>query len=111
MISCIQNPNACQLYVVPNLVRDGVIESFLTDLQISAERAMAGPKELSGRAAVYGMAQVTFTFLHAVECLALAPVSNSQAQQNSSLLTGCCRHASFLLVDAILTAVEHSCRF
>ena len=62
MISCIQNPNACQLYVVPNLVRDGVIESFLTDLQISAERAMAGPKELSGRAAVYGMAQVTFTF-------------------------------------------------
>ena len=57
MISCIQNPNACQLYIVPNLVREGVIESFLKDLEISAERAMAGPRELSGRAAVYGMAQ------------------------------------------------------
>ena len=37
MISCIQNPNACQLYIVPNLVRDGVIDSFLADLQTSAE--------------------------------------------------------------------------
>ena len=58
MISCIQNPNACQLYIVPNLVRDGVIESFLTDLETSAEVAMAEPGDLSGRAAVYGMAQV-----------------------------------------------------
>ena len=58
MISCIQNPNACQLYIVPNLVRDGVIDSFLADLHTSAELAMADPGELSGRAAVYGMAQV-----------------------------------------------------
>ena len=57
MISCIQNPNACQLYIVPNLVRDGVIESFLADLEISVERALAQPGELTGRAAVYGMAQ------------------------------------------------------
>ena len=57
MISCIQNPNACQLYIVPNLVRPGVIESFLEDLEISAERALAEPGELTGRAAVYGMAQ------------------------------------------------------
>ena len=57
MISCIQNPNACQLYIVPNLVREGVIESFLADLSVSVSSAMAGPKELSGRAAVYGMAQ------------------------------------------------------
>ena len=57
MISCIQNPNACQLYIVPNLVRPGVIESFLEDLEISAERSLAEPGELTGRAAVYGMAQ------------------------------------------------------
>ena len=57
MISCIQNPNACQLYIVPNLVRDGVIESFLADLETSVERARAEPGELTGRAAVYGMAQ------------------------------------------------------
>ena len=57
MISCIQNPNACQLYIVPNLVRPGVIESFLEDLEIFAERALAEPGELTGRAAVYGMAQ------------------------------------------------------
>ena len=57
MISCIQNPNACQLYIVPNLVRPGVIESFLDDLETSAERALAEPGELTGRAAVYGMAQ------------------------------------------------------
>ena len=57
MISCIQNPNACQLYIVPNLVRPGVIESFLEDLETSAERALAEPGELTGRAAVYGMAQ------------------------------------------------------
>ena len=57
MISCIQNPNACQLYIVPNLVRPGVIESFLGDLETSAERALADPGELTGRAAVYGMAQ------------------------------------------------------
>ena len=57
MISCIQNPNACQLYIVPNLVRPGVIESFLDDLETSAERALVEPGELTGRAAVYGMAQ------------------------------------------------------
>ena len=57
MISCIQNPNACQLYIVPNLVRDGVIESFLADLETSVERVRAEPGELTGRAAVYGMAQ------------------------------------------------------
>ena len=57
MISCIQNPNACQLYIVPNLVRDGVIQSFLEDLETSVEQAMAQPGELTGRAAVYGMAQ------------------------------------------------------
>ena len=57
MISCIQNPNACQLYVVPNLVRDGVMDSFLADLETSVERALAEPGELTGRAAVYGMAQ------------------------------------------------------
>ena len=55
MISCIQNPNACQLYIVPNLVR--VIESFLADLETSVERVRAEPGELTGRAAVYGMAQ------------------------------------------------------
>ena len=58
MISCIQNPNACQLYIVPNLVRDDdVIESFLADLETSVERVRAEPGELTGRAAVYGMAQ------------------------------------------------------
>ena len=57
MISCIQNPNACQLYIVPNLVRDGVIQSLLADLETSVERALAAPSELTGRAAVYGMAQ------------------------------------------------------
>ena len=57
MISCIQNPNACQLYIVPNLVRDGVIESFLADLETSVEQVRAEPGELTGRAAVYGMAQ------------------------------------------------------
>ena len=51
------------------------------------------------------------SFLHAVACLALAPVSNSQAHQNSSLLIDCYLHASFLLVDAILITVEHSKRF
>ena len=32
MLSCLQNPNAVQLYIVPNLLRDGVIASFVRDL-------------------------------------------------------------------------------
>ena len=33
MLSCIQNPNAVQLYVVPNLLRPGIIDSFVEDLE------------------------------------------------------------------------------
>ena len=33
MLSCLQNPNAVQLYVVPNLLREGIIESFVEDLE------------------------------------------------------------------------------
>ena len=32
MLSCLQNPNAVQLYIVPNLLRDGVIANFVRDL-------------------------------------------------------------------------------
>ena len=32
MLSCLQNPNAVQLYIVPNLLRDGVIAGFVRDL-------------------------------------------------------------------------------
>ena len=35
MLSCIQNPNAVQLYVVPNLLRPGIIDSFVEDLEKS----------------------------------------------------------------------------
>ena len=35
MLSCIQNPNAVQLYVVPNLLRPGIIDSFVKDLRTS----------------------------------------------------------------------------
>ena len=45
---------------------------------------------------------VVVSFLHAVACPALAPVSNSQADLQKF---------KFLLVDAILIAVEHSRRF
>ena len=36
MLSCIQNPNAVQLYVVPNLLREGIIDNFIRDLEICA---------------------------------------------------------------------------
>ena len=35
MLSCLQNPNAVQLYVVPNLLRPGIIDSFVEDLEKS----------------------------------------------------------------------------
>ena len=35
MLSCLQNPNAVQLYVVPNLLRPGIIDSFVEDLDKS----------------------------------------------------------------------------
>ena len=35
MLSCLQNPNAVQLYVVPNLLRDGLIDTFIQDLEKS----------------------------------------------------------------------------
>jgi len=58
MLSCIQNPNAVQLYVVPNLLREGVIEQFVSDLRTSAATILENPgDELTGKAAVYGMAQ------------------------------------------------------
>ena len=74
MLSCLQNPNAVQLYVVPNLLRPGIIDSFVEDLeksvalvniifllvnpQMTMSQIMTQPNdELTGRAAVYGMAQ------------------------------------------------------
>ena len=61
-------------------------------------------------------AQCTNVFLDAVVSLVLTHVSNRWAgrlthSQKSSLLIGCRRHASFLLVEAILIEVEHSRRF
>ena len=47
-------------------------------------------------------------FLYAVASLVL---THSQAHKNSSHLIGCCIHVSFLLVDVIPIAVEHSTRF
>jgi len=35
MLSCLQNPNAVQLYVVPNLLREGLIDTFIQDLEKS----------------------------------------------------------------------------
>ena len=40
MLSCIQNPNAVQLYVVPNLLREGVIQDYIKDLRSSVAKVI-----------------------------------------------------------------------
>jgi len=57
LISCIQNPTAVHLYVVPSHTKPGVAEKFLTDLRAAVLTVSKSPNKLTGRAAVYGMAQ------------------------------------------------------
>jgi len=57
MLSCLQYPTAVHLYIVPSHTKEGIIENFLRDLHIATDKVRNTPDELTGRAAVYGMAQ------------------------------------------------------
>jgi len=57
MLSCLQYPTAVHLYIVPSHTKEGIIDNFLRDLHIATDKVRNTPDELTGRAAVYGMAQ------------------------------------------------------
>jgi len=57
MLSCMQHPNAVHLYVVPSHTQPGIAENFLKDLKTAVDTVKSQPDQLSGRAAIYGMAQ------------------------------------------------------
>ncbi|XP_023332343.1 sphingosine-1-phosphate lyase [Eurytemora carolleeae] len=57
LISCMQYPTAVHLYVVPSHTKPGVAEKFISDLKTCVRKVQENPDRLTGRAAVYGMAQ------------------------------------------------------
>lgn len=57
LLDCVQYPTACHIYVVPSHTSPGVADRFLADLAECTARVRASPDKLTGRAAVYGMAQ------------------------------------------------------
>jgi len=57
LLDCVQSPTACHIYIVPSHTAPGIADNFLKDLASCVAIVAAQPDKLSGRAAVYGMAQ------------------------------------------------------